>query len=104
MHTQKIHRFGWLAALLIPVLILAFFTLAIREADDGRRESEKERLEEAFRRAAIDCYALEGAYPRDAEALIARRGLIWDREAFDVKYEYVGSNLMPDITVLVRGK
>ena len=56
--------------------------------------------EQSGRRAAVQCYALGGAYPRDLSDLEERYGVSVDRERYFVDYRYVASNLMPDITVL----
>ncbi|MBO5778449.1 MAG: hypothetical protein J6R82_02660 [Clostridia bacterium] len=58
------------------------------------------RLEEALTRAAVACYAIEGAYPPTLEYLVENYDVQINTERFTVKYELYASNLMPDITVL----
>ena len=70
--------------------------------DDEKALKDKKHLENALRNAAVSCYAIEGAYPPSAEYLIENYSVQVDEERFAVKYEFYGSNLMPDITVLVR--
>ena len=60
----------------------------------------QQELEEALSRAAVACYALEGAYPPDLEYLIENYNVQINTDRFTVKYELYASNLMPDITVL----
>ena len=57
-------------------------------------------VEENVRRAAVQCYALEGAYPQDFDYLAERYGVAVDESRCRVDYIYIGSNLMPDITVV----
>ncbi|MBE6560126.1 MAG: hypothetical protein E7662_03285 [Ruminococcaceae bacterium] len=90
--------------LLLALAVLLGFLAAVSRLDAGNRREEQLRLEETLKRAAIACYSLEGAYPVSAEALAASSGLSWNTNHYDVKYEYCGSNLMPDITVLIRRK
>lgn len=72
------------------------------------RKADAEALaltERSLRRAAVECYALEGAYPRSLSVLTGRYGAVVDERRFFVSYQYVASNLMPDITVLpIRGE
>jgi hypothetical protein len=52
------------------------------------------------RRAAVQCYALEGAYAADLQYLVDNYGIRPDTKRFVVHYLYQGDNLLPDITVL----
>ena len=82
--------------------IVCSFLAAISNLDSGNALEEKERLEEALTRAAVSCYAIEGAYPPSLEYLIKNYDVIINEKHFTVKYELYASNLMPDITVLVN--
>ena len=55
---------------------------------------------ESVRRAAVQCYALEGACPQDLSHLEERYGVSVDADRFRVDYIYIASNLMPDITIV----
>lgn len=101
-NTRK--KLQYLLPILLALAVLAGFMTAVSRLDEGNRREEQLRLEETLKRAAVACYSLEGAYPRSAEALAASSGLSWNTDHYDVKYEYFGSNLMPDITVLIRRK
>lgn len=52
---------------------------------------------------AVQCYALEGAYPPDLAYLEEYYGLQIDRSRYIVAYEAFAPNLLPDVTVLQRG-
>ena len=79
---------------------LLFFSLLANQL--GRRTALEglSLAEESIRRAAVQCYALEGAYPADLSYLVDRYGVSVDPERYFVDYQYTASNLMPDITVL----
>ena len=66
-----------------------------------RREAARV-LEKSLRRAAVSCYALEGRYPQDLDALLADGGMAYDEERFLVYYDIFADNILPDITVLER--
>lgn len=83
---------------LLAVLPLAFLWASGEVG--GRADQEALALaERSIRRAAVQCYALEGFYPTDVGYLEAHYGVTVDG-AYWVDYQYVASNLMPDITVL----
>lgn len=89
---------------LLPILtllvVLPLVLLWASREIGGRADREALALaEQAVRRAAVQCYALEGFYPADLGYLEAHYGVRVDG-AYRVDYRYVASNLMPDITVL----
>lgn len=85
--------------LALPLALLLFTGLFGQQVD---RESLA-MTEQSLRRAAVECYALEGAYPKDAAYLEAHYGVELDPRRYRVDYVYIASNLMPDITVLALG-
>ncbi len=87
------------AAVLLPCLLFAAAnSLFVRGSSENL-----ELVRESVRRAAVQCYAIEGAYPASLEDLQTRYGLSVDTDIYFVDYSYVASNLMPDITVLKIG-
>ena len=88
--------------LAIPIAILAvlLFLTALNNLDQGRQQEGKRQLEEALRNASMACYAAEGIFPPSLEYLEEHYGILVDHKKYTVIYESIGSNLMPDITVL----
>lgn len=94
-----------LAAILMPtvcVAVLLFFLSGISNVSHSRDGEEERRLEDAIRRNAVACYAAEGMYPPDLEYLEEHYGIQINRERFDVIYQPIAENLMPDITVIEK--
>lgn len=54
---------------------------------------------QSIRRAAVQCYALEGFYPADITYLREHYGVSIDDERYVVDYQFIASNLIPDIMV-----
>ena len=103
MTFRKSRPLGRLLALLLAACALAL-ALALSAGGLGSR-ADQEALDltaQAIRRAAVQCYALEGAYPANLDHLTERYGVQVDESRFFVDYQYVAANLMPDITVLPR--
>lgn len=89
------------ALVLVVVLIIAFFfgsrVLLTKAGSEALTLAEK-----GIRRAAVQCYALEGFYPTSVDYLTAHYGVTVDPGTYIIHYEFVASNLMPDVTVLPR--
>ena len=68
--------------------------------DRDHSAQNKQQLENALWHCAVACYAAEGMYPPDLKYLEDNYGVQINKERYTVKYEYIASNLMPDITVL----
>jgi len=70
---------------------------------DRSVDSEGARAtEEAIRRAAVSCYALEGSYPENYNYLEDNYNLSINEELYEVQYSVFASNIMPEITVIRR--
>lgn len=103
MKQVKNHRIlrRMLSALAVLIVVACFFA-ALRNLRSGHGEAGRQQLETALRRAAVACYAAEGVYPPDLDALTAHSGVQIDEAHYAVFYEIFADNLMPDITVLEK--
>ena len=66
-------------------------------------DAQTELVEDAVRRAAVTCYAVEGAYPAGIDYLMQHYGLVYDDDSYLVIYDAFASNIMPEIRVIERG-
>ncbi|MDO4540165.1 MAG: hypothetical protein Q4B48_03535 [Syntrophomonadaceae bacterium] len=85
-----------LIALIIGLSLLVVFGTQSKASEEGIRLTEQ-----AVIRAAVQCYALEGFYPQQLSYLKDHYGVSYNEDSYTVHYQYIASNLMPDITVLV---
>lgn len=87
--------------LLLTIVLIAFsiFTSSMTKTNSSQ---EKEILQKAIDRSITQCYALEGVYPDSLSYLEEEYGLTYNKEHFFVDYQYIGSNLRPDITIIER--
>jgi hypothetical protein len=81
-------------ALIIVLVLVGVRSVASQSAAEGLMITEK-----AIRRAVIQCYAIEGAYPPSVEYLEQNYGVQVDREKYFVYYEAYAQNIMPDVIV-----
>ena len=94
----------YLKALILPLLIflflIAFLFFGVNQTT-GTAETEGRRvLEDAVRRATVQCYALEGMYPPAVSYLEDAYGLVIDSDRYIVHYEVFASHILPTILVI----
>lgn len=65
--------------------------------------NEAKVQEDAIRKAAITCYALEGRYPESLSYVKDNYNVIVNEEDFVINYDVFASNIMPSIEVKVKG-
>ncbi|WP_318583936.1 hypothetical protein [[Clostridium] scindens] len=53
-------------------------------------------------RSITQCYAVEGNYPESLDYLKKSYGLHYDEDKFFVDYQPLGSNIMPDVTIIKK--
>lgn len=102
---KRKRKFGWLPVALGLLVFAVTAVWLVRAVEHTAEASDREGLrmaEQAVRRAAVSCYALEGAYPASYEDLKERTGVAVDEERYAVFYEIFASNIMPEITVVER--
>lgn len=63
---------------------------------------QKEILQNAVDRMITECYAMEGRYPPDIDYLVEHYGLTYDEDEYWIDYQYIASNLRPDVTIIKR--
>lgn len=87
---------------LIAPAILIIFILSLSLIGDSTIARQRESLETALNRNIIHCYAVEGFYPPSLSYIEDHYGLTYNHDLFFVDYQPIGSNMRPDVTILVR--
>jgi len=99
-------KWNWLplvSGVLIFAAIAVWVALGLRQAAASSDREGLRLAEQSIRRAAVSCYAVEGAYPATYDELKEWSGVQVDEEQYVVFYDIFASNIMPDITVVERG-
>lgn len=89
--------FWWTFA--VFALLCSLVVYGLQNTGGSVETSGRKGAEEAVRRAAVTCYALEGSYPESYEYLKRNYGVRVSEKRYAVHYNIFASNLMPDITV-----
>ena len=89
-------------AVLCAALLIWGGLILWRGAQESMREQAAQSVRTAVIDAAVQCYVLEGAYPRSLAYLEENYGVQINHSRFIVSYEAYASNQMPDIAVFER--
>ena len=83
--------------------VVFLFLYAANGAAQKADSSSTATLEKAIRKAAVQCYAIEGFYPPEVDYLIDHYGIIIDEKKYAISYISFTANNMPDIQVKIAG-
>lgn len=85
---------------IIFIVLLIVFLFGISSIGNTTLDHQQESLETAIHRSIVQCYAVEGTYPPSLSYLKDHYGLTYDEDLFFVDYQSIGSNMMPDVTII----
>lgn len=91
---------GYIKAFVLFVALVFVFSYLLTAINEKTGTEREKTLQEAVRKASVQCYAIEGRYPASVDYLEENYGLQIDREHYAVFYEGFASNIMPNITVV----
>ena len=94
---------GDIVKILVIVLVLVSAIVLSGRISNNQQTAESEIVRQSIKDAAINCYAVEGAYPDDLEYLRENYMLAYNEDRYFVTYESFSSNHIPDIYVTERG-
>lgn len=93
-----------LSLFVAAVLLTAFLVGTLPRIRRSVREESRSTIREAVIRCAMECYAVEGAYPASLSYLEEHYGLIINHRDYIVSYNAFASNVLPEVQVLVQGE
>jgi hypothetical protein len=89
-------------SLLLFGSVLCLFYFGTNAVSAKTDEQQAQSLEEAIYRGITHCYAIEGRYPESLDYLKEEYGISYDTDKYFVDYQILGSNLMPDVTIIPK--
>ena len=100
-YKQKSHSgLKLILAICIFAAVIAVFFCGINSLSSGTDTRAKESLENSIQKSITYCYATEGSYPESLEYIKENYGLVYDESKFYVDYRVMGSNILPDVTII----
>lgn len=85
--------------LLCILAVLLIITSAGSHFGNAYSNESLRQMEDTVRQYAVQCYALEGEYPESLDYLVDNYMLTLNEDEYVYHYKFIGSNMMPDITV-----
>ncbi|MDR2570935.1 MAG: hypothetical protein LBD23_11690 [Oscillospiraceae bacterium] len=92
-----------LGQIIFSLLVVGAIVFALGQTDDSSRAEGIRTLTDSIHRAAVKAYAFEGNYPIDLAHIERHYNIYIDRSNFMVYYTAIGSNRLPNITVVELG-
>lgn len=83
---------------------LGIFNLGFHSMDQSQSQEDQERVNKSIEKGILECYAVEGKYPKSFAYLSKNYGIYVNKEQYIVHYEYQGANLYPNYMVYVKGE
>ena len=97
-------RLGAAIAAVCTLLLLLGVWAVWNGAQAAMREQAAQSLRTAVLDAAVQCYALEGAYPQSLSYLEENYGVDVDEETYAVFFTSFADNVLPSVRVVARGE
>ncbi len=92
-----------LSLVLVGAIVFAA-NIGVRNISKDVIEQQQDLLLNAVTRSAVQCYAIEGVYPSNVDYLKENYHLVYDEEQYVVHYEFLGGNLLPQMSVFYIGE
>lgn len=96
------NRMKKLIAAVLFIAVLGGFLYGISVSEASSRREEAVRIQESVEKAAVQCYAMHGIYPKSLEELLNQYTLHLNQTDYRIFYDYNGGNIMPSIYVIER--
>ena len=95
---QRIPGITW--SVLLFLIVITIFLFAVGNISKDTADRQETALTSALNRAIVNCYCVEGTYPPSLQYIKDNYGLIYDEDMFFVDYRALGSNILPDVSIV----
>lgn len=102
MEGKKNKKYTIFLAVISIISLIFVYMHNIESFFDKNKETSKTAIENAIKKSALKCYALEGSFPPSIKYLQENYGLIVNEDEYFYHYNVEASNILPDIKVIKR--
>ena len=95
---------GLVVTVVVFAAVMLLFSWLLGSAGSTADKEQTALLETALRNAAVTKYSVQGSYPESLDKLVSEYGIIVDESRFLVRYDVFAPNIMPEISVVVKGE
>jgi len=82
------------------IFIFVLFLYGVSSVGATTLDKQEESLRSALQKNVLHCYAIEGYYPPSLDYMKEHYGLQYNEDLFFVDYQPIGSNILPNITII----
>ena len=88
--------------IILFVIVLAAFMAGVKNLSVSQNEEALRSAYNSINKAAVSCYAIEGAYPESYAYIKENYGVNINENKYIVSYNIFASNIMPEIDVIEK--
>lgn len=89
-------------SLILSVLIFCIVLIGLFNMNRSTQKNAQTSLEKAMQRSIMECYTMEGSYPKKLSYLEKNYYLAYDHQTYKVIYHYNGDQQLPSFKVVRR--
>lgn len=99
---KRRRRLRFIAGVVALVLLVGLVIFGVTAMEESTRQQGAASIRESVLSSALQCCAIEGAYPQSLQYLVDNYGLTINEEDYIITYEAFASNVLPSVVVVPR--
>lgn len=99
---KRRRRLNVVVGVVALVLVVGLVIFGVKSMEESTQQQGAASIRETVLSSAVQCCAIEGAYPQTLQYLIDNYGLTVNEDDYAITYEAFASNVMPSVVVVPR--
>lgn len=99
---KRRRRINFVLGVVALVLVFGLVVFGVASMEESTRQQGAASIRETVLASALQCCAIEGAYPQSLQYLVDNYGLTVNEDDYIITYEAFASNVMPSVVVVPR--
>lgn len=96
---KRRRRLNVVVGVVALVLVVGLVIFGVKSMEESTQQQGAASIRETVLSSAVQCCAIEGAYPQTLQYLIDNYGLTVNEDDYAITYEAFASNVMPSVVV-----
>lgn len=99
---KRKRKLKFIAGLVVLALMVGLVIFGVEVVEESTRQQGATSIRDTVLASALQCCAIEGAYPQSLQYLIDNYGLTVNQDDYIITYEAFASNVVPSVVVVPR--
>lgn len=99
---KRKRKLKFIAGLVVLALMVGLVIFGVEVVEESTRQQGAASIRDTVLASALQCCAIEGAYPQSLQYLIDNYGLTVNQDDYIITYEAFASNVVPSVVVVPR--